>query len=65
MYALNHDLARALHNDRLAEMDRIPRRLRTRLTRPAAKRPEPAGRPRPGLLTRLVPWFGVRINTAY
>jgi len=65
MSALNHDLARALHNDRLAEMDRIPRRRQTRLTRPAAKRPEPAGQPRPGLLARLIPWFGVRINPAY
>ena len=65
MYALNHDLARAMMNDRLAEMDRIPRRRQTRLTRPAAKRPEPAGHPRPGLLTRLIPWFGVRMNIAY
>ena len=64
MYALNHDLARALMNERLADMERASRRRQARLTRPAAKRPEPARTPTPGLLARLVPWFGVRVNPA-
>ncbi len=45
MYALNHDLARAMMDDRRAEMDRIPRRRRIRLTRPRrSARSPPDGR---------------------
>jgi hypothetical protein len=65
MNIATYDLARALMDDRLAEAELSRRRHQARLTRAAAKRPQPAARPQPGLLARLVPWFGVRINPAH
>jgi hypothetical protein len=64
MNSLNHELARALMADRQREAQAWQRAREARRTRPAAKRPQPAGGPQPGWLARLVPWFGVRANPA-
>ena len=64
MNNLNTDLAWALMADRQRDFETARRRHEARPTRPAAKRPEPAGRRQPGLLARLVPWFGARVTPA-
>ena len=64
MSNLNPELARAMMADREREMTSIQRRHLAKLTRPAAKRPEPSVRRAPGLLARLVPWFGAGVRTA-
>ena len=64
MNNLNADLARALMAERQRDFEAQRRRHQARPTRPAAKRPVPGGRSQPGLLARLVPWFGARVNTA-
>jgi hypothetical protein len=64
MSNLNPELARAMMADREREITSIQRRRQARLTRPAPKRPEPSVRRAPGLLARLVPWFGAGVHTA-
>jgi len=64
MSMLNPELARALQADRVREAEGRRRRHEARRTRPAAKHPEPSVRRSPGLLTRLVPWFGGTLRTA-
>ena len=60
----HHELARALMAEREREFTAVQRRRQARLTRLAAKRPEPTGHRSPGLLARLVPWFGGRVRAA-
>jgi hypothetical protein len=64
MSNLNPELARAMMADREREIASLGRRREARLTRPATKRPEPSVRRTPGLLARLVPWFGAGVRTA-
>jgi hypothetical protein len=64
MSMLNPELAHALHTERLREAEARRRGRAVRPTRPAAKTPEPAVRRSPGLLARLVPWFGADVRTA-
>jgi hypothetical protein len=64
MNMLNAELARTIHADRLRTFETQRARAEARRTRPATRTPEPAAGPRPGLLARLVPWFGVRAHTA-
>jgi hypothetical protein len=64
MNMLNHELARAMMADRDREFAGLQRRRQARLTRLATKHPEPSVRRTPGLLARLVPWFGARVHTA-
>jgi hypothetical protein len=64
MNNLNSDLARMMVAERQRDFEAQRRRHQARPTRPAAKRPEPVGHRQPGLLARLVPWFGARVNTA-
>jgi hypothetical protein len=64
MSMLNYELARALHTERLRQAEAYRRGRAARPTRSAAKTPQPAGRRSPGLLARLVPWFGARVHTA-
>ena len=64
MNMLSIELARTLHADRQREFAAQRLRQEARLTRPATRRPQPAGRRQPGLLARLVPWFGVRARTS-
>jgi hypothetical protein len=64
MSNLNPELARAMMADREREITAIHRRHQAKLTRPAAKHPEPSVRRAPGLLARLVPWFGAGVRTA-
>jgi hypothetical protein len=64
MNTLNTELARALMADREREFAAVQRRRQAKLTRLAAKRPEPAGHRAPGLLARVLPWFGPRARTA-
>ncbi len=64
MNSLSADLARALHADRQRALASQRLCHEARPTRPAARRPQPARRRQPGLLARLVPWFGVRAHLA-
>ena len=64
MNTLNTELARALMADREREFTAVQRRRQARLPRSATKRPEPAGHRAPGLLARIVPWFGAGVRTA-
>jgi hypothetical protein len=64
MSNLNPELARAMMADREREFTSLQRRRQAKLTRLAAKRPEPSVRRAPGLLARLVPSFGVRARPA-
>ena len=64
MSNLNPELARALMADRERDFASLQRRRQAKLTRLAAKRPEPSVRRTPGLLARLVPWFGAGVRTA-
>ena len=62
MSMLNPELARALQADRIREAEGFRRRRDARPTRPAAKHPEPSVRRSPGLLARLLPYFGSRFG---
>jgi len=64
MSNLNPELSRAMMADRERDIAALARRRQAKLTRLAAKRPEPSVRRAPGLLTRLVPWFGAGVRTA-
>ena len=64
MNNLNAELAYALHTDRLRQAEARQRGRAVRPTRPAAKTPQPSVRRSPGLLARLVPWFGARVRAA-
>jgi len=64
MSMLNTQLAQALMEDRERDLVARQRRRQARLTRSAAKRPQPSARRTPGLLARVVPWVGVRARTA-
>ena len=64
MNTLSHDLAHALMADRERELTALQRRRQARLTSLATKRPTPAGHHSPGLLARVVPWFGARVRAA-
>jgi hypothetical protein len=64
MSMYHSELARALMAEHEHEILAHARRRQARLTRQAAKRPVPAGRREPGLLARLVPWFGGHVRTA-
>ena len=64
MNNLSAELARTLMADRQRDIEAARRYRQARLTRPAAKRPQPAGHRAPGLLSRLVPWFGADVRTA-
>ena len=64
MSNLNPELSRAMMADRDREFASLQRRRQAKLTRLAAKRPEPSVRRAPGLLARLVPSFGVRARIA-
>ncbi len=64
MNMLTADLARTIHADRQREFADLRLARESRLTRPAARHPRPAGQRQPGLLARLVPWFGARVHTA-
>jgi hypothetical protein len=58
------EIARALMAERQRDLFAAQRGRQARLTRSAAKRPQPAGHRAPGLLARLVPWFGAGARTA-
>jgi hypothetical protein len=64
MSMLNFELAQALHTERLREAEAHRRGRAMRPTRSASKTPEPAVRRSPGLLARVIPWFGARVRTA-
>src|SRR6478736_6898061 len=64
MSNMNPQLARAMHAERERDFTALQRRRQAKLTRLAAKRPAPSVRRAPGLLARLVPWFGVRARPA-
>ena len=64
MSNLNPELSRAMMADRERDITALARRRQAKLTRVAAKRPEPSVRRAPGLLARLVPWFGAGVRTA-
>ena len=64
MSMYHSELARALMAEHEREITAYARRRQAKLTRLAAKRPEPSVRRAPGLLARLVPWFGVRARPA-
>jgi hypothetical protein len=64
MNMLNIELARSLQADRVREFEGQRLRSEARRTRPATKHPEPSVRRQPGLLARLVPWFGAHSRTA-
>jgi hypothetical protein len=64
MNILNHDLARAMMDERLAEAERVHRRRQLRPTQSADRHPEPATPARPGWLSSLVPSFGGRVRLA-
>jgi len=64
MSNLNPELSRAMMADRERDITALARRRQAKLTRLAAKRPEPSVRRAPGLLARLVPWFGAGVRTA-
>jgi hypothetical protein len=64
MYTLNHEAARAVIADRLADAEQRRLVRQARLTRPATRHPEPSARRTPGLLARLIPSFGARVLPA-
>jgi hypothetical protein len=64
MSMYHSELARALIAEHERDITEYARRRQARLTRQAAKRPVPAGHREPGLLARIVPWFGARVRTA-
>ena len=64
MSNMNPQLARAMHAERERDFTALQRRRQAKLTRLAAKRPEPSVRRAPGLLARLVPWIGAGVRTA-
>ena len=64
MYTLNHEVAKAIMADRLADAETSRLVRQARLTRPATSHPEPPTRRHPGLLARLIPSFGARVLPA-
>jgi hypothetical protein len=64
MSMYHSELSRALMAEHERDLTDFARRRQARLTRVARKRPEPAGHRAPGLLARIVPWFGAQVRTA-
>ena len=64
MSMYHSELARALMAEHERDLTDFARRRQARPTRQANKRPQPAGHREPGLLARIVPWFGARVRMA-